>query len=216
MLYQKILSNFLEYDNDTLFYNDGGSKYTWRNSSVYGHYLIKRHLIEAKKQRKEIYITSAKSFETYTLILACYLIGLSYTPLDFRDKKVLHEILNALLAIAYADNVLHYKEEKMLIKISEIFKISSVDYNRIKGIYENKKSSSSADKLKRFYNLLGVSDTDSLDSIKKKYRSIIKEYHPDRIQGKGLPDEFINFANKKLVEFNEAYNEIKKQKQDKI
>ena len=133
----------------------------------------------------------------------------------FRDKKVLHEILNALLAIAYADNVLHYREEKMLIKVSEIFKISSVDYNRIKGIYENKKSFSSADKLKRFYNLLGVSDTDSLDSIKKKYRSIIKEYHPDRIQGKGLPDEFINFANKKLVEFNEAYNEIKKQKQDK-
>ena len=49
-----------------------------------------------------------------------------------------------------------------------------------------------------------------METIKKKYRNIIKDYHPDRIQGKGLPEDFIDFANKKLTDFNEAYNEIKK------
>ncbi len=134
----------------------------------------------------------------------------------FLEEKILHEILNALFAIAYADHVLHDKEEKMLIEISKIFNICLEDYDRIKRIYENKNSVSNDDKLKNYYKLLGVSSSDSLESIKKKYRNIIKEYHPDRIQGKGLPEEFVNFANKKLVEFNEAYNEIKKQKQNKV
>ena len=132
----------------------------------------------------------------------------------FVEKKILYEILNALFAIAYADGVLHHNEEKMLLEISEIFKISKDGYNRIKVIYENKKPSTKKN-LKTYYELLGVSETDSLDNIKKKYRNIIKEYHPDAIQGKGLPDEFINFANKKLIDFNEAYNEIKKHKKEK-
>ena len=55
----------------------------------------------------------------------------------------------------------------------------------------------------------------ALKILKKKYKDIIKEYHPDRIQGKGLPAEFIKFANKKLIDFNEAYNEIKKHKENK-
>ncbi|MBV69603.1 MAG: molecular chaperone DjlA, partial [Pelagibacterales bacterium] len=115
-------------------------------------------------------------------------------------------------AIAYADETLHHREEKMLIRISEIFNITKEDYNRIKKIYDNKNNSPHQN-LKKFYELLNVSENDSLESIKKKYRDIIKEYHPDTIQGKGLPEEFINFANKKLVDFNEAYNEIKKHKE---
>lgn len=92
MLYQKILFNCLQNDCKTLFYNDGGSKYTWKDSSTYVSFLINEYLKDAKNQGKEIYITSAKSFETYCLILACYLFGLSYTPIDFRDKKRLLEI----------------------------------------------------------------------------------------------------------------------------
>ncbi len=130
----------------------------------------------------------------------------------FQEKKVLHEILNALFAIAYADETLHHREEKMIKRISEIFNITKEDYNRIKKIYDNK-NTSAPQNLKKFYELLNVYETDSLEIIKKKYRDIIKEYHPDTIQGKGLPEEFINFANKKLVDFNEAYNEIKKHKE---
>ena len=128
----------------------------------------------------------------------------------FKEKKVLKEILNALFAIAYADKVLHPNEERMLIDISKIFSIDKESYNRIKSIYGNKRYASDTEKLKRYYDLLGVKETDSLEVIKTKYRDVIKNYHPDKIQGKGLPKDFIDFANKKLTDFNEAYNEIKK------
>ena len=57
-----------------------------------------------------------------------------------------------------------------------------------------------------------MTKNDSLETIKKKYREIIQSYHPDKIQGKGLPKDFVDFANKKLTDFNNAYNEIKKNK----
>ena len=72
------------------------------------------------------------------------------------------------------------------------------------------------DKLQRYYNLLGASKEDSFNDIQNKYRKIIKDYHPDKIQGKGLPEDFIEFANKKLKDFNEAYNEIKNRKGEMI
>ena len=85
-----------------------------------------------------------------------------------------------------------------------------VSNNSIKSIYDNKTSFSEKEKLKRYYDLLGVNESDSMEIIKKKYRDVIKNYHPDKIQGKGLPEDFIDFANKKLIDFNEAYNEIRK------
>lgn len=127
----------------------------------------------------------------------------------FLDKKVLTEILNALFAIAYSDKVLHPEEEKMLVQISNIFEIDKENFNRIKSIYADAQSTDQ-DKLQRYYNLLGASKEDSFNDIQNKYRKIIKDYHPDKIQGKGLPEDFIEFANKKLKDFNEAYNEIKK------
>ena len=122
---------------------------------------------------------------------------------------MLTEILNALFAIAYSDKVLHPEEEKMLVQISNIFEIDKENFNRIKSIYADAQSTDQ-DKLQRYYNLLGASKEDSFNDIQNKYRKIIKDYHPDKIQGKGLPEDFIEFANKKLKDFNEAYNEIKK------
>ena len=46
----------------------------------------------------------------------------------------------------------------------------------------------------------------------KRYKELIKEYHPDRLQGMGLPKEFIELANKKLIAINKAYNDIKNEK----
>ena len=122
----------------------------------------------------------------------------------------MNEILNALFAIAYSDKILHENEEKMLIDCAKIFGINQETYNRIKSIYNDQKYKSNSAGLQRSYDLLGVKETDSMDIITKKYKNIVREYHPDKIQGKGLPKEFIDFANKKLTDFNEAYNEIKK------
>ncbi len=49
-------------------------------------------------------------------------------------------------------------------------------------------------RLEKYYKILKCSPTDSLDTIKKAYRKLASEYHPDKIQSKDLPEAFIIFA----------------------
>ncbi|MCK5100394.1 MAG: DnaJ domain-containing protein, partial [Desulfobacteraceae bacterium] len=47
---------------------------------------------------------------------------------------------------------------------------------------------------------------------KKQYRKLATEYHPDKIQAKGLPEEFVKFANDNFIKIQEAYEYIKKKR----
>ena len=40
-----------------------------------------------------------------------------------------------------------------------------------------------------------------------------KEFHPDTLIGKGLPEEFIEKAKEKFIEIQEAYEELEKRHQ---
>lgn len=61
-------------------------------------------------------------------------------------------------------------------------------------------------KQKDYYKVLGVSrDADERD-IKKAYRKLTKEHHPDKAQARGVPKED---AEKKMASINEAYETLK-------
>ena len=62
------------------------------------------------------------------------------------------------------------------------------------------------------YELLGVEPNDDMQTIKKAYRKLIKEYHPDIIKSQGRDDEYIKEATQKTQEINQAYEMIKKAK----
>jgi len=64
--------------------------------------------------------------------------------------------------------------------------------------------------LKRAYDCLGCSETDSDDKIKNQYHARAKKYHPDAISSLGLTDEFMELAERKFREVNEAYQVIMK------
>jgi DnaJ-domain-containing protein 1 len=64
------------------------------------------------------------------------------------------------------------------------------------------------DGIDQYYAILGCKKTDSIDHIKAQYRQLIKQYHPDVIQGKGLSEEFLELANKKFGLILEAYRHI--------
>ncbi len=65
------------------------------------------------------------------------------------------------------------------------------------------------------YQALGVSKDDSNSQIKKAYRRLIREYHPDKLTGQGLPEEMIKEATARTQEIQTAYDLIKKQREMK-
>ncbi len=62
------------------------------------------------------------------------------------------------------------------------------------------------------YANLGCSRTDGNDVIKRKYRKLVSQFHPDRISGQGLPQYEIDKAEAKFKIIQDSYDQIKKEK----
>lgn len=61
-----------------------------------------------------------------------------------------------------------------------------------------------------WYAILRCSNTDSPDQIRAKYLALVKQYHPDTIQAKGVPDAFVRFGAEQFRLIQEAYENISK------
>ena len=62
------------------------------------------------------------------------------------------------------------------------------------------------------YEILKCNPSDSDDQIKRQYRRLVQEYHPDRIASLDLPQEFNQLAHDKFREITQAYEAIKKER----
>ena len=124
----------------------------------------------------------------------------------FGNQQELYiEFISSLYKIALADGDLHPNEEKMIKGIAEIFKmpINLVESIKIQFFEVNQQFKISDD-----YKIL-LSEHNNTDAeLKKQYYKLAKEYHPDTLVSKGLPDEFLKFANERLSRINEAYERI--------
>lgn len=59
------------------------------------------------------------------------------------------------------------------------------------------------------YGVLGVSEEASDAEIKRAWRKLMSQHHPDKLVAKGLPTEMIELAKEKTQEIQNAYDQIK-------
>ena len=124
----------------------------------------------------------------------------------FKDSpEVLEDLLGALFHIAMADGVFHPAEEEYLQNVARIFGFGETEYEHIKAQHLQGGAEDP-------YTVLGVSRDVSDAELKKTYRTLIKEHHPDRLIAKGMPEEFVEIANEKLAAINTAYDRIAKER----
>ena len=130
----------------------------------------------------------------------------------FGDQQELYiEFINSLYKIAFADGELHTNEEIMIKNIALIFNMPAEILDSIKSQFINLTDVFDLD---NDYKILQCSASDSSEEIKKKYFKLVKEYHPDTLVSKGLPEEFLKFANERLANINKAYDRIIKYRKD--
>jgi DnaJ like chaperone protein len=122
----------------------------------------------------------------------------------FRDNPaVLEELLDGLFHIARADGRVSDEEVAYLEAVAREFGFSEADWHRIRA------ANMGADKADP-YTILGVPNDADEETIKRAYRDLVRENHPDRLVAQGLPTEFVELANEKLATINEAYARIRK------
>ena len=81
-------------------------------------------------------------------------------------------------------------------------KINAND-NRGAGSYQQRSEMDS-------YKILGASKEMSDEELKNAYRTKVREYHPDVLRGKGVPEEMLRFAEEEMKKINSAWDNIKK------
>jgi DnaJ like chaperone protein len=121
-----------------------------------------------------------------------------------RQSQLLDLMIDILFRVSLADGQMSANEERLIISASKIFRFSDAHYVNIKSRYVTDSE--------RFYAVLSCSRKDSDEAIKSRYRKLVREYHPDTIASKGLPEEFITFANEKFREIQESYEAVKKER----
>lgn len=116
-----------------------------------------------------------------------------------QNATFLRDIIILLFEVASADGQVHPEQERLISHVASLFNLTH-EYNQISSQY--------VDNLDEYYKILGCSSTDSIDTIKRKYRELVKQYHPDKFASKDLPSEMIELANKKFNEIKQAYDKI--------
>jgi DnaJ like chaperone protein len=126
--------------------------------------------------------------------------AVQFYQLSQGQPTVLLSFVDVLFRIAAADNRLHPAEESALNRIKDIFRISDEQFNNIKAAYFKD--------VGRFYSVLNCTPSSSDEAIKASYKKLVKDFHPDKVVSKGLPEEFTEFATKRFREIQEAYEAI--------
>jgi len=130
---------------------------------------------------------------------------------DFRqDRNRVDDMMDLLFAMAASDGGLHTREEQMLRQASGIFQITGSKYDNIKKRYYHlpPQTEQRWATLDPHYAILGAKPTDSLDVVKKKFRALAMQWHPDKVAAKGLSAEALRHAKEKFQQINEAYEQI--------
>ena len=121
------------------------------------------------------------------------------------NRKLLEDVLDGLFHIAWADNVLHPREEQFLAQVAKRFGFTDTEFSYIKARHAIAEERSP-------YHVLGVTPSISNDELKSHYHRLITDNHPDKLIARGVPKEFIAIATKKTAAINEAYDVIAKER----
>ncbi len=128
--------------------------------------------------------------------------------------------LEIQLQAAYADGQLTVNERDILHTISTHLGINRVQFEiihqRIRAqmhFAEDQKqhrNSSSSAYLGNAYQVVGVAADVSDADLKKAYRRLMSQHHPDKLVAKGLPPEMMSIAKEKTQDIQKAYEQIQK------
>jgi DnaJ like chaperone protein len=117
--------------------------------------------------------------------------------------RMLEDILDGLFFIATADGMLHEREGGFLRRVAEIFDIEESHYRTILARHVHVGPSDP-------YVVLGIERGRPFADVRKRYRQLVADNHPDRLIGRGLPQEFIKIATARLAAINAAYEAIER------
>lgn len=140
-----------------------------------------------------------------------------YVSIRFSDN-VHPQIMTAFCSLALADGKIDERELAMLRDAEQVLQQYGFVDRWLEQVYGRRRQyddhtrgdEPNEDDLVQAYATLGLSPQSSDDDVKKAWRNKAKEFHPDRLRGKGVEESVIRLAEEQMRRVNNAYEQIKK------
>lgn len=117
------------------------------------------------------------------------------------DQGTLCDLMEGLFHIAMADGHYHPDEDKFLGDVAEIFGMTQAQFHAVRARFV-------PDAKPDPYSVLGVSPDVPHEEIRLAWRKLVRETHPDSMMARGVPEEAVKLAEKRMRDINRAWDEI--------
>ena len=135
------------------------------------------------------------------------------------DRNVLQMFLGIQVQVAFSDGIVDEKEKSILYTIAEQLGFTRAELDRLLQMIEGQQhfhqgqqqqqQQASADDS---YKILGVDESATDKEVKRAYRKLMSQNHPDKLASKGLPEEMMNLAKEKAQDIQKAYETLRKER----
>ena len=119
------------------------------------------------------------------------------------DPAMLEAILDGLFDIAKADGAVHMRELAYLARVGELFGFDEHAFARIRARHVIEEGGDP-------YLVLQADPAWDYARLRRQYRRLVVENHPDRLIAHGVPEEFVRIANNRLAAINSAWERIER------
>ena len=141
------------------------------------------------------------------------------------SSQLITMFLEIQLQAAYVDGGITNAERAIFRQVCDLLGVNQLSFELLhkrfqaqqayyhSGQYQQQSGGSwqqpSRNELKQAYEILGVAETASDADIKRAYRKLMSQHHPDKLVAKGLPEEMMEVAKQKTQEIQGAYDRIR-------
>ncbi len=140
-----------------------------------------------------------------------------------RRTNLYRMFMEIQIQAAYADGSMDVSERVVLLRISNFLGFPEFVFRQLESLVKASMGQSSYTRsdagagqkpsgkmyVNEAYKVLGVDSNSSKADVKRAYRRLISQHHPDKLVAKGLPEEMIKLANEKTAQITKSYESIK-------
>lgn len=128
---------------------------------------------------------------------------------ELRGKRdVLRVFMEIQYTAALADGALSAAERELLARIGSALGFARAELEAIEAMVRPASRGGAGPSLADACARLGVRPDSELAEVKRAYRRLLSQHHPDKLVGKGLPEEMVALANDRTREIRAAYQAI--------